>query len=114
MKKLSKLNETAIFRKPIECLNVSTCLRVFCDETLAALKTRPLMENVDDTTVILSIFIKFFKIVNVKGLYEDICTRDKYRAVFSSKNDKRMNFLLNLADMVKKWHLINKVKELNI
>lgn len=100
--KLSKLNETAIFPKPIERQNVSTCLRVFCDETLAALKTHPSMENVDDTTVFLSIFIKFFKIVNVKGRYEDICTRDKYRAVFSSNNDKRLNFLLNLAGMVEK------------
>ena len=34
---MPKLNEVSIFPKPIERQKVSTCLRVFCDETLNAL-----------------------------------------------------------------------------
>ena len=36
--KLSKLTETAVSPKPIEHQNVSLCLKVFCDKTIAALK----------------------------------------------------------------------------
>ena len=39
--KMSKLNETAVYPKPIERQCVSTCLNVFCDETVVALKTHP-------------------------------------------------------------------------
>ena len=39
--KLSKLNDVAISPKPIERQRVSTCLRFFCDETIAALETHP-------------------------------------------------------------------------
>ena len=37
--KLSRLNFVAIHPKPIERQKVSHCLKVFCDETIAALKT---------------------------------------------------------------------------
>ena len=38
---MSKLNKVAVQPKPIERQNVSTCLRVFCDETIAALRVHP-------------------------------------------------------------------------
>ena len=34
-------NKVAVQPKPIERQNVSTCLRVFCDETIAALRVHP-------------------------------------------------------------------------
>ena len=39
--KMSKLTETAVYPKPIERQRVSTCLCVFCDETVVALETHP-------------------------------------------------------------------------
>ena len=37
--KLSYLTEVDIYPKPIERQRVSTCLKVFCDRTLSALKS---------------------------------------------------------------------------
>ena len=74
--KLSKLNDVAVAPKPTERQNVSICLKVFCDETLAALKSKE-QQNVNDTVTFLSKFVKFFKIVNVnKGRGEDTRLRD--------------------------------------
>ena len=39
--KMSKLNETSVYPKPIERQRVSTCLNVFYDETVVELKTHP-------------------------------------------------------------------------
>ena len=38
---LSKLNEVSVRPKPIERQSVPTCQRVFCEETLAALRVHP-------------------------------------------------------------------------
>lgn len=100
--KLSRLNDIALAPKPVERQNVSTCLRVFCDETLNALKTHPLLENVEGTIAFLSIFISFFKIVNVKGPYEALRLRDENRAVISSVDDDQLTTLIKMADMVEK------------
>ena len=38
---------------------VSTCLQVFCDETLSALKVHPDLENNDGTVKLTAKFIEF-------------------------------------------------------
>ena len=98
--KLSKLNDVAVAPKPIERQNVSTCLKVFCDETVAALKSNGELNHVDGTQSFISKFVRFFKIMNVKGLGEDIRLRDPDRKVISTPDDERLSFLLELADMV--------------
>ena len=85
--------------KPIERQNVSISLKVFCDETVAALKSNKQLENVNDTVTFLSKFVKFLKIVNVKGRGEDSRLRDLDRGVISSVDDERLSYLLELADM---------------
>ena len=37
--KLSKLTNVSVFPRPIERQKVSTCLKIFCDETITGLKT---------------------------------------------------------------------------
>ena len=67
---LSHLNSTSIFSKPVERQSVSLCLRVFCDETLSALKSHPELLNeadVDGTIIFLELFVRLWKILNVKG-----------------------------------------------
>lgn len=67
---LSHLNSTSIFPKPVERQSVSLCLRVFCDETLSALKSHPELLNeadVDGTIIFLELFVRLWKILNVKG-----------------------------------------------
>ena len=47
MLKQSKLNFVAVHPKPIECQNVKTCLRVFCDETATALQAHTGIDSMD-------------------------------------------------------------------
>ena len=98
--KLSKLIETASSRKTTERQNVSLCLKVFCDKTTAALKLQN--DLPDDIIEFLTNLVKFFKIANGKGQFEDVHTKDETRAVLSSPDDERLNFLLSLADLVEK------------
>ena len=99
--KLSKLTDVAVTPKPIERQKVSTCLKVFCDETLSALETHPRIttENVRGTTLFLSKIIKFWKICNVKGLYADVCFKDPAKGVILSPDDEKLNYLLDIAEM---------------
>ena len=66
--KLSKLNETSVYPKPIERQNVNLCLNVFCYDSIAALETHPLIgQNVAKGTIqFLKIMVGFWKIVNTK------------------------------------------------
>ena len=45
---LFRLNHIAVHPKPVECQRVSTCLRVFCVETIAAFNTH---EDIDKKAV---------------------------------------------------------------
>ena len=79
--KLSNLNETAVFPKPIERQSVPTCLRVFCDKTIAALETHPSINkgSVMGTIQFLKIIVSFWKIVNVNCSGIDKRYRDELR-----------------------------------
>jgi hypothetical protein len=100
--KLSKLTEVSVFPQPIERQKVSTCLKVFCDETYAALKVQPQISeqisNCDGTATFISKFLEFWKIVNVKGPYEDTRFNDSDRKVICSADDKSLQTLLEMAE----------------
>ena len=97
---LSKINDVAISPKQ----RVSTCLRVFCDETIAALETHPGInkDSAMGTINFLKLIVKFWKIVNVKGIGADSRFKDTLRAVMRSPDDPRLDFLIELADMADK------------
>ena len=99
---LSRLNSTAVRPNPIERQNVLLCLRVFCDETLSALRTHPQMKElaVEGTVSFIEIFTKAWKILNVTSTYSDTRLRDSSRAVISEMSDARLNYLLAIADMI--------------
>ena len=88
--KLSKLNDQAVAPKPIERQNVSLCLNVFCEKILSAMKSHSgmLMEQLHSWKKIFS----FFKTMNVKGVYEDVRTRDPLKSTTSSVDDGRLTF----------------------
>ena len=89
--KLSKLNAVAVAPKPIERQKVSTCLRVFCDETIAALESHPKLDGVDvhGTLQFIRIIVRFWKILNVKGPGADIRFKDFDREVIRTPDDPR-------------------------
>ena len=59
--KMLKLNYVAANHKPIERQRVGTCLKVFCNETVDALKFHPGTQdkNVDDTVTLITKIIEF-------------------------------------------------------
>ena len=72
--------------------------------------------NPDDTIEFLKKLVNFFKIANIKGQVKDVHTNDETRAVLSSPDDERLNFLLSIADMVVKMSCkrqVVRVKQLS-
>jgi len=76
-----------------------------------ALKVYSSVDDNSETALFLSI-IKIFKIVNVKGQFENVRTKDGLRSVISDNTDERLSFLLELANMA--VNLGNGVKQLTI
>ena len=92
--KMSKLSEVSVTPKPIERQRVSTVLEVFNEKTIAALKEHSKMgEDVEGTIAFLQMILDFWKIVNVKGPYEDIKLRDPLRAPIRSPADRNLELL---------------------
>lgn len=76
---------------------------LFCDETLSALKSHPELLNaadVDGTAIFLELFVRLWKILNVKGPGEDRRLRDQSRAVFENEDGPRLQEILNISCMV--------------
>ena len=99
---LSKLTEVAVKPKPIERQKVDTCLRVFCDETVAALTTHPSLsadEEVQDTAKFVRTITDMWTILNVRSLNKDIHHANPLKAVIKSPDDPRLDQLVKLADM---------------
>ena len=57
--KMSKLMEVSVYPKPIERQKVITCLQVFCDETLSALKSHPDLHEKEGTVIFISKVVEF-------------------------------------------------------
>ena len=102
---LSKLNEVSVKPKPIERQKVSTCLRVFCEETSAALRTHPGLEGntgAQDTAKFIEKVTEMWKILNVRSKYKDVKHNNPLEAVIESPDDPRLTKLLELAEEFKK------------
>ena len=100
--KMSKLTEKAIRPKSTEKQSVSICLQVFCEETLTSLLTHPILKHdpeVSETALFIQNVIRFWKIVNVHSKGFDTRKNDPDRAVFSSSNDPRLDFLQGFGTM---------------
>ena len=94
---MSRLTFEAIYPTPIERQKVETCLRVFCDETISALKLHPEFKDAKGTIYFLNAVLQFWKMVNMHSKFTALQTRDKLRTVITSSNDiiiqKRQNFI---------------------
>ena len=98
--KMSRLTFEAVCPTPIERQKVETCLRVFCDETISALKLHPEFENATGIICFLTCVLDFWKIVNVHSKFTAQQTRDNLRKVITSPYDvsiqklKSFNFMI--------------------
>ena len=100
--KLSKLVKRSIGFFPIERQKVSSCLQVFCDETISIVKTHSRLTSGNSETVcVLEGFVKFWKIVNDHELFGDVKCNDSRLSVIRSAHDSYLQFLIYLGLMVK-------------
>ena len=99
--KMSKLTYVAANPKPTERQKVDTCLKVFCDETVDALKFHPGMqdENVDGTVTLITKIIEFWKIINVKSSFAGLRLNDSLRDAVLSSTDLRLEDLMEMAGL---------------
>ena len=102
--KLSLLNEVSFFLKPIERQNVSTCLEVFCEKTIAALKSHPELNpnEVNGTIKFIEAILSFWKIVSIKYTKGDERHRDPLKKPISSSDDNNLKVLLEIAAIAEK------------
>ena len=59
--KFCKLDEISVTPKPIEKKGVSTCLKLFCDETIAAMTVHTKIDNAEGTISFLEISNKILE-----------------------------------------------------
>ena len=133
---LSLLDDVAVRPKPIERQNVSTCLKVFSNETYTAVMSHPSFQqrrDFDETGQFIRCVRDMWSILNVRSKYKDERHLNPLEAVVESKDDERLEFLLELAEMFRKmgkprggrrrrcltidtsnalWHTINGLVEL--
>ena len=66
---------------------------------LVALKTNNAIKDAQGTITFEGKIINFWKIVNCKGIYADVRSRDPERAPIRSPDDPRLDYLLEIARM---------------
>ena len=81
---MSRLTFEAVCPTPIERQRVGTCLRVFCDETISALKVHPEIQDASGTIYFLTFVLEFWKIVNVHSKFTAQKTLDNLKAIITS------------------------------
>lgn len=90
---MSRLTDVAVYPKPIERQKVSFCLKVFCDDTIAALRNHPEILNANGTILFMEKVLLFWKIVNVHSPYTAIQKRDEMRSSISRDDDPNLKVL---------------------
>ena len=111
---MSKLTDVAVSPKPIKRQKVSTCLKVFSEETSATLKLHTDLDDTDGTTLFLDRFIDFWNIINVKDQFAGVRSRDVNRNAIRSSEDPRLQRYCNngtkygCTPTTKKGKTINK------
>ena len=101
MRKQSSSTEVAVYPKPIERQNVSTCLKVFCDRTLAALRSHSGIDQNDaaGTNIFIEKIMSFWKIVSNQEIYGDQRLKDPLKKPIMSHENHNLHFLAEIAIM---------------
>ena len=112
VRSLSALNDVAVAPKPVERQKVSTCLRVFSDETLTALRVHPKIDqgDVKGTTLFIKKVTDLWKIINVRSKDKDERKLDPLQKEIDSADDPRLAYLLEFAEMAHKMKKTGKGK----
>ena len=109
MKFAHKLTSVAVAPKPIERQNVNYMLKIFCDETIAALRAHPNLNRleIEPTAEFLEMWVEIWLMLNVKKPHVDIRLNDKRRAEFRDTRDDRLTKFEEIAQMVERMESRN-------
>ena len=102
--KMSRLTFEAVCPTPIKRQRVGTCLRVFCDETISALKVHPEIQDASGTIYFLTYVSEFWKIVNVHSKFTAQKTLDNLKAVITSPNGTSIQKLKSFNAFIQNMH----------
>ena len=93
-----------MFPKPIEREKVSTCLKVFNEKTVAALKCHSGIDQiaVRGTTIFIDKMLSFWKNVSNKEIKGKERHRDPLKKPISNAKDKNLDILRDMSQMAEK------------
>ena len=104
--KLSSLNEASVFPKPIERQRMSTCLKIFNEKTIAALRTSSRIDEHDaeGTIKFLSIVLSLWKILSNKEIRGHERHREPLKAPIFDSEDNNLQYLREVSTMAKNMY----------
>ena len=108
-----RLKFEAVCPTPIERQRVGTCLRVFCDETISALKVHPEIQDVSGTIYFSTFVLEFWKIVNVHSKLTAQKTLDNLKAVITSPYGTSIQKLKSFNAFIQNMHCTGGEKNEN-
>lgn len=104
-----KITLKSLYPSNIERQNVSLALRIFDETNVAALRLNDASLQESDfalqqtTSNFIELFIKWWKIFNIKSVNKGIRLNDSWQMPFTSCDDDRLNFLKNFCNWLKIW-----------
>lgn len=101
LKKAYKLNYKSVHPSSMERQSVTLVDNIFHDSTIAAIKE---VDEYKETADFLQIINNWWNIFNVKNCTKGIHKRNEWAHPFYDVNDKRLLFLNNFLDWLKKWN----------
>ena len=113
IKQAHRLNYKSIHPHCIERQNVKLVLRLFCDSTIAALKTlgptNPRLPNWKGTVQFVTLILKFWNIVNVKSLFKGQHKRLDDANPVRDLNDSRISWMVSFVSWLENWKTYSNI-----
>ena len=107
IKQGNRLNYKCLHPHSIERQNMKLALRVFCDTTVASLRTfgpsQEQLPNGEGTQVFIEIILKFWNIVNVKTPFKGKHKKLDDANPISDLNDNRITWMTEFVTWLYKW-----------
>lgn len=104
------LSAKVLYPSAIQKQNVGLALKIFNDNNIVALKhaTKDLpnvSQQINETVIFLNVIVNWWKIVNVKSVFEGKRFNDPYREAIRSPTDMQVQFLNKMCHWLKIWRV---------
>ena len=103
VKTAPKLSQKVLYPTSLEKQNVLYALNLFHETNIASLSLKNQSNENDGIIAFLDIFLKWWKIVNVKHSHKGIRFNDDFCKPIQSVNNKNVEFQLNFNNWLSTW-----------